>query len=87
MKISHCPCPACYLPIYLLARVLKEIVVLRFEMGSEAQDLKAVAITDGPELQLIAAVLIVAFALVGNDPARVTSNLIHGSIDALCPAT
>src|SRR5215467_3182579 len=46
-------------------------------MVREAQDLKAVAITDGPKMQLTPVLA----------PARPTSNLIHGSIDALCPAT
>ena len=90
--------PACYLPpIYLLARVLEEILVVRLEAVREAQDLKTVAITDGPELQLgsfavpialaVAVVILLGLVVATNDPARPTSNLIHGSIDARSPAT
>ena len=72
-EISHRACPACScLTIYLLARVLEKVSVVRFEIVREPQDLKAVAITDGPELKLVAA----------PDPARPTRNLLHGSIDA-----
>src|SRR5215831_14070718 len=42
-----------YLPDdHSIARVLKEILVVLLEAVREAQDLKAVTITDGPELQL-----------------------------------
>src|SRR5215472_5934067 len=77
---------ACYLPADLFTRqsLLEEILVVLLEAVREAQDLKAVAITDGPELQLGSVAVVI---LLGNDPARPTSNLIHGSIDALCPAT
>ena len=61
----------------ILERFLEKVLVARFEMVGEAQDLKAVAITDGPNMQLTPVLA----------PARVTSNLIHGSINALCPAT
>ena len=62
---------------YSVARVLEQIRVLRYEIIREAQDLKAVAITDGPELHLG------SVAVLDNDPARPTRNLIHGSIEAL----
>ncbi len=84
--IAECACPACYLPIYLPARVLEQILVSRLETVREAQDLKAVAIADGPELQLgfVAVPMALAIALAV-DPARPTGNLLDGSIDARCP--
>ena len=61
MKISHCACPACYLPDDLfIVRVLEKVLVERFplEIVCKAEDLKTVAITDGPNMQLTPVLLL-----------------------------
>ena len=64
-------------------RVFEEILVLRQETAREVQNLKAVAIADGPELH----VGWVAVAVpAGNHPSHPVSDLVHGSIDARRPA-
>src|SRR6516165_3834209 len=86
-------CLARYRPQgHSIARVLEEILVVLLEVVCETHHLKAVAITDGPELQLgTVAVLTLAVAaaiaiLVALDPPDPVGNLIHGSIHARCPA-
>src|SRR5690348_11569976 len=97
---SDCALPA-WLPV-LLSRhdVFEKILVLRCEAFREAKNLKAVAIADGPELDIgrvagsaahgiaiaIAIVLGLIFAFADNDPAHPVSDLVHGSIDARRPA-
>src|SRR5690242_9051100 len=88
-----------WLPVLLSRhRVLEEILVLRREAFRELQNLKAVAIADGPELDIgrvagsaadaiaiavaVLLGLVIAVALVDNDPARPVGDFVHGSIDA-----
>lgn len=60
------------------ARGLEKLPVVRLERVCETQYLKTVAITDSPKLPLAPPRLV---------PAHVPSDLVHGSIDARCPAT
>src|ERR1700722_15891940 len=79
-------CPLCYLLSSAWAfsrhRVFEEILVLRYEPVRKPENLKAVAIADGPELHLMARalalvpVVVLVRALAGNDPAHPVSNLI-----------
>src|SRR5262249_12678586 len=54
IKISHCACLACYLSDDLLTpdRFRHKVLVACFESVCKAEDLKTVAITDDPKLQL-----------------------------------
>src|ERR1700736_6736737 len=58
-------CLARYRPYgHSIARVLEEILVVLLEVVRETQHLKAVAITDGPELQLGTVAVLIALAVV-----------------------
>src|SRR5919198_5586159 len=76
-------CGLTYAADALIVGIVVKVPVMLFEVVGETQHLKAVAITDGPELQIgsVAFPLAVAMA-VPVDPAHPMSNLIHGSIDA-----
>jgi hypothetical protein len=63
-------------------RVCEEILVLRYETALKAENLKAVAVADGPELHVGWVAVAVS---AGNDPAHPVSDLVHGSIDACRP--
>src|SRR5215472_10368195 len=61
------PLPVLLSPIYLLARVVEKVLVERFEIVGKTQDLKTVAITYRPDLQLS----LVALSLTRNDLLKV----------------
>ena len=85
--------------IYLfVVRVVEKVLVARFETVCEAQDLKTVAITNGPDLQLVPVlpvavaivvivVILLAFVVAARPlvKAHVAGNLVEGSIDAGSP--
>src|SRR5262249_29263101 len=65
---------------------VEQVLVFRHERLAEAQDLEAVAITDGPELYIEIGAGAVTVTLLDNDKPGPTGDLIHGSVDALGPA-
>src|SRR5262245_44941540 len=85
IKISHCACLACYLSDDLLTpdRFRHKVLVACFESVCKAEDLKTVAITDDPKLQLT------PVPVGGGNLVKVhqTSLLFDGSIDTRPPAT
>jgi hypothetical protein len=56
-------------------RFTKNILVLRFEIGRETQDLKSIAIADGPKVEFVADL----------DEARCASGPVGGSISTWRP--
>src|SRR5437762_8304198 len=80
-------CGLTYADDRLIVGVVEKVPVFTFEVLGETQHLKAVAITDGPELQLVSVAVPLALAIaVPLDPAYPMRNLIHGSIGARRPA-
>src|SRR6185437_3550775 len=85
-------CLLCSVGTFSRHRVCEEIPVFRLEAVGEAENLKAVAIADGPELHLgaratpLVLVVVRVLALADNDPAHPVGNLVDGSVHARCPA-
>src|SRR5438067_13892336 len=64
-------CGLTYADDGLIAGILEKVRVVRFEVVGETQHLKAVAVTDGPELQLVPVGVPLALAIaVPLDPAH-----------------
>ena len=84
-NIPHCACLACYLPDDLLTpdRFRHKVLVACFESVCKAEDLKTVAITDDPKVQLA------PVPVGGGNLVKVhqTGLLFDGSIDTRPPAT
>src|SRR5205807_9946788 len=69
-QFVHRICGLTYADDRLIVGVVEKVRVFTFEVLGETQDLKAVAITDGPELQLVSVAVPLALPIaVPLDPA------------------